>query len=167
MRTHILPLVAVIALATSACNDTPRSITAPAAPAAPSSGTVAFLTVSNPNAAAGSTVTVTATARQAMSLARVGAFSARLKYDASGLTYAGEQALPGMRAINPRAGDIAAAGASPDGFTDGQLFAVTFTVVNPAALASLRLEIAELNGTDFGNHLKSLDLRTQLYTSRR
>lgn len=149
-----------------ACDDS-RDAGSLTAPPIPTSGTVAYLTVSDPNAVVGSTVTVTATAHQAAGLSQVGAFSAALAYDASGLTFVGEQALPGgMRAVNARDGRVFAAGASSEGFAQGQLFAVTFTVVNPAALASLALTVSELNGTDFGNRLQALDIRTQLYSSR-
>ena len=149
-----------------ACDDS-RDAGSLTAPPVPKTGTVAFLTVSDPNAAAGSTVTVTATAQQAAGLAQVGAFSASLAYDASGLTFLTEQALAGgMRAVNARDGRVFAAGASSDGFAQGQLFAVTFKVVNPAALASLSLTVSELNGTDFGNRLQALDVRSQLYSSR-
>ena len=149
-----------------ACDDS-RDAGSLVAPPTPKTGTVAYLTVSNPSAAAGSTVTVTATAQQAAGLSRVGAFSASLAYDASGLTFVSEQALgSGMRAVNARDGRIFAAGASSEGFAEGQLFAVTFRVVNPAALASLTLSVTELNGTDFGNRLSALDVRSQLYSSR-
>lgn len=149
-----------------ACDDS-RDAGSLTAPPIPTSGTVAYLTVSDPNAVAGSTVTVTATARQAAGLAEVGAFSASLAYDASGLTFVSERALTGgMRAVNARDGRVFAAGASSEGFAQGQLFAVTFKVVNPAALASLALTVSELNGTDFGNRLQTLDVRSQLYSSR-
>lgn len=150
-----------------ACDDS-RDAGSLTAPPAPISGTVAYLTVSDPSAVAGSTVTVTATARQAAGLAEVGAFSASLAYDASGLTFVNEHALTGggMRAVNARGGKVFAAGASSEGFAQGQLFAVTFKVVNPAALASLALTVSELNGTDFGNRLQTLDVRSQLYSSR-
>ena len=150
-----------------ACDDS-RDAGSLTAPPAPTSGTVAYLTVSDPNAAAGSTVTVTATAQQAAGLSQVGAFSASLAYDASGLTFVSERALTGgMRAVNARDGRVFAAGASSEGFAQGELFAVTFKVVNPASLASLALTVNELNGTDFSNRLQKLDVRSQLYSSRR
>ena len=150
-----------------ACDDS-RDAGSLTAPPAPTTGTVAYLTVSDPNAVAGSTVTVVATAREAAGLSKVGAFSASLAYDASGLTFLSEHALTGgMRAVNARGGKVFAAGASSEGFTGGELFAVSFKVVNPAALASLSLSLTELNGTDFGNRLQTLDVRSQLYSSRR
>lgn len=150
-----------------ACDDS-RDAGSLTAPSMPKSGTVAYLTVSDPNAAAGSLVTVTATAQQAAGLAQIGAFSAALAYDVSGLTFVSEQALGGgMRAVNAREGRVFAAGASSEGFAQGRLFAVTFRVVNPAALASLTLSVTELNGTDFGSRLPALDVRSQLYSSRR
>ena len=168
MRNRILPLCLLAILATgSACtDDSPASLAAPA-PVAPTSGTIAYLTIDNSAPAVGSLVTVTAVARQATGLANVGAFSATLGYDVAGLEYVRESALPGVRAINPKNGEILAAAASNDGFADGKLFAVTFRVVDPHALASLELRFAELAGTDFGNRLSKLDLRRQVYSATR
>lgn len=166
MRMSALSLVALFAL-TAACDDSrPTSLTDPV-PAAPSTGTVAFLTVSEPDAPVGAVVTVTVNARQAASLARVGAFTARLRFDSTALAYVADRSASGTRAVNATAGLITAAGASPDGFPDGALVAVSLRVLKTGALATLALEIGELHGTDFGNHLSALDLRTQLYTSRR
>jgi hypothetical protein len=166
MLNRILSLSFVAVVALACADDSSASLVSPA-PLVPTSGTVAYVMVDNPSATAGSQVTVTAVARQAAGLANIGAFSASLSYDVAGLVYVGESALPGVRAINPKAGEVLAAAASNDGFAEGKLFAVTFKVVDPAALASLKLTFKELAGTDFGNRLSKLDLRGQLYSEAR
>jgi len=99
------------------------------------------------------TITVTARAAPAPRKA-VGSFAGHLRYDAGGLTFVGESQLPtGMRAFNPQPGHIRVAGAAAEGFRDGRLFAVTFKVNDPRALATIELALDELNGTDFANRL--------------
>ncbi len=71
-----------------------------------------------------------------------------------GLALVAESSLPsGMRALNPQPGHIRVAGAAVEGFADGRLFAVTFRVTDPRALASMELTLDEMSGTDFGNRL--------------
>jgi hypothetical protein len=72
-----------------------------------------------------------------------------------------------MRALNPREGEIRAAGASPEGFSGGQLFAVKFTVVDPAALESLRLDVTELSSVGFDNRLSTLQVHRRYFTAPR
>jgi hypothetical protein len=136
----------------AACQDEPRS------PTTPRPGTTAafFLTVSNGLPVRGSTITVTANAAALPGGNTVGSFTAQLNYDSAGLRFVAESRLPhGMRAVNAQPGQIRVAGASSDGLGDGHLFAVTFTVLDPKALASLELVIDELNGSDFSNQLPS------------
>ena len=110
--------------------------------------------MSDSNPGAGSTITVTAMVAPRAGLTAVGSFKAVLTYDSTGLTFLHESKLPtGMRALNPRPGHIIAAGAVAEGFQDRRLFAVTFGVQRPAALASIELSVEELNGTDFANQL--------------
>ena len=135
MRTSVrLSAIALMAVGI-ACQDEPRSlVTAP-----PQTG---------------GAITVTARAAPAPSAKAVGSFAGHLRYDAAGLTFLGESQLStGMRAFNPQPGHIRVAGAAAEGFRDGRLFAVTFKVKDPRALAMLELALDELNGTDFGNRL--------------
>ena len=162
MRYRTISVLTLLAVVT-ACN-TDAATTAMQPPRAPENGSVAFVTVSDAKAAVGSAVTVTAVVHNDAPVSSVGAFTARLTFDAAGLTYVGEQALPsGMRAINAQGSEILAAGASARGFDDGKLFALTFKVVNPVALESIKLEITELNGTDFSNHVPKLSLQRGVF----
>ena len=156
----LLP-VAVLALA---CVEHPRPLAAPGAPQR--SDTILYVTVSDPNPPAGSTITVTAMVAPRAGLKAVGSFKARLTYDSTGLTFLQEGKLPtGMRVLNPRLGRIIAAGAAAEGFQDRRLFAVTFKVQRPAALGSIELSVEELNGTDFANQLPPVHERSVRLTA--
>lgn len=119
--------------------------------------TVAFLMMSDTLAAPGDEVAVIARAR---ALQPIGSFTARLRFDASRLDFVGADPAGGMRAVNEREpGVLVVAGADPSGFTDDQLFVVRFRVLGGVPATGLRLEIAELVGTDFASLLPSLTVR--------
>jgi len=146
-----LAVLAVVVFALG-CVEQRRPVTAPGF--SKRSDPTLSLTVSDSNPAAGSTITVTAMVAPRAGLTAVGSFKAVLTYDSTGLTLLRESKLPtGMRALNPRPGHIIAAGAAAKGFQDRRLFAVTFGVRRPAALASIEFSVEELNGTDFANQL--------------
>ena len=135
------------------CQDEPRGLTT-TPPETDGSSSVVYLKVSDEAPGVGSTITVTANVVRARVAQAVGSFAGHLRYDASGLTFVGESRLPtGMRAFNPQPGHIRVAGAAAEGFRDGRLFAVTFKVNEPRALATIELALDELNGTDFGDRL--------------
>ncbi len=136
---------------------------------APPTGTAAYVTISNARPAVGSRVTVTTVARQAAVLVpEVGAFTAALDYDRAGLHYEGEAPLnAGFRALSEKDGTVRAAGARSEGFERGVLFAVTFRVIDPAALASLRLHVTELRATDFADRLPALRVSRELHQAQR
>jgi len=153
MRTSVrLSAIALMAVGI-ACQDEPRSlVTAP--PQTGGANPVLSLTASDQATRVDATITVTARAAPAPSAKAVGSFAGHLRYDAAGLTFLGESQLStGMRAFNPQPGHIRVAGAAAEGFRDGRLFAVTFKVKDPRALAMLELALDELNGTDVGNRL--------------
>ena len=157
MRKFLLPLVAVFA---AACTDD-ASLSAPPQPA---EGSVAFVQLSDTRPAAGATITVTAHVRGAADVTNVGAFTAKLNFDAAGLQFVEQTELPGgMRMLKPGTSEILAAGASADGFADGRLFAVTFKVIDPAAIQSLSLDISELTGVDFGVQLSKLAVDRRVF----
>jgi Cohesin domain. len=152
----------IFLIAAIACDDAATASVQP--PAAPANGSVAFVAVSNTEATAGSEVTITAIVHNDAAVSSVGAFTAKLNYDPAGLTYVGEHELTsGMRAINAQRGQVIAAGASARGFDEGKLFSLTFKVVNPAALHDVALDITELSGTDFSNHVPKLSSRRGVF----
>lgn len=162
-RQFLLLMTALVAVA--GCDDErPAGVTAPM----PRDGAAAFLTVSDPRAAVGSEVTVVAVVRQAVAGHAVGAFTAALRYDATALKFAGEQELAGgMRALNPQSGVIRAAGASPEGFAAGELFAIRFTVLAPNALETLALDVSELSSISFDNQMAKLQVHRSFFPAPR
>jgi hypothetical protein len=158
MRKLALSFLAVVAVG---CSDHQAPLTSPAQPA---EGSVAFVQLSDARPVAGATVVVTVHVRGATGVANVGAFTAKLHFDPAGLEYSGERPLAGgMRMLKPTSGEIRAAGASADGFTDGALFAVAFKVNDPAALQTLGLEVSELTGVDFGAQAPRLSIDRRLF----
>jgi hypothetical protein len=155
-RMTVLVLTSLAASAACFDDDERVSITAP--PVAPPNGAVAYIAVSDVAPAPGSTIVAVARVRTGADLRTVGSFTARLTYDATGLTFLEEVKLPaGMRAINAsEAGTVRAAGAAAEGLADGSLFAVAFRVANPAALESLALSVDELTSTTFDDNLRNL-----------
>ena len=134
------------------CRDDPRRVFTETA--APQAGSVLYLTTSDQAPPPGSTITVTANVASIPDIKAIGSFTADLRYDTAGITFIAESRLPsGMRVLNPQPGHIRAAGAAAEGFADGRLFAVTFRVTDPGALASMELTLDEMTGTDFGNRL--------------
>jgi hypothetical protein len=79
--------------------------------------------------------------------ANVASFTARLPYDSVGLRYVGEVTANdgATRIVNPQPGLLRIAGIAPQGFKDGQLYVVRFSVVRPQSLSSLRLLMDELH----------------------
>lgn len=170
MRSNSLVRVVALAaavLTASACADRKESPTAPApvqAPA-PEMGTVAYLTISESAPAAGRTVTVSAYA--AGNDVTFGSFAARLSFAEPGLTYVGEAGdAAGMRAVNPKAGDVAIAGVNLEGFADGQLFSVELRVADPKALATLALSVSELTRIDYTNERPALKVQKAVRLAR-
>jgi hypothetical protein len=120
----------------------------------PAANSAFYLTLSDESPSAGSTITVTANVAAGRRAKAVGSFAAQLRYDPRALTFLAESKLPtGMRAFNPQSGHIRVAGAAAEGFPDGRLFAVSFKVNDPRALASFELTVDEVHGTDFANQL--------------
>ena len=153
--------VSALAVALTACKDDPkRSITAPEEPEqpAPLVGTVAWLTVSDSTPAQGSTITVTARAKSS-DVAAFGSFAGHVTFDELGLQYVADvSASAGMRAMNPKAGDLAIAGVNLTGFEDGELFAITLKVLKPSAVRTLALSMSELTGTNYINQRAKLSV---------
>lgn len=170
IRRMTRPFVAVwLALLITACKDDREpTITepTPVEQPEPELGTIAYLTVSDSAPAKGSTITVTARARSS-DVAAFGAFAGHLTFDSLGLSYVSDASVAGgMRAINPKAGDLAIAGVNLTGFEDGELFAVTLKVIDPSAVGSLSLSMSELTGTDYVNQRAKLSVQRSVRPGR-
>lgn len=166
--SRLLPAVA-LAVSITACRDDPkRTITEPikAETPAPVLGTIAYLTISDSSPAEGSIVTVTARATSS-DVAAFGSFAGHLTFDALGLAYVADASRSaGMRAVNPKAGDLAIAGVNLTGFEDGELFAVTLKVLKPGAVGSLALSMSELTGTNYVNQRAKLSVERAVRLGR-
>jgi hypothetical protein len=80
---------------------------------------------------------------------KVASFTARLPYDTTALRFVGEATISdgATRIANPQPGLLRIAGIAPQGFKDGLLYVVRFSVVRPEALSSLRLLVDEMHST--------------------
>ena len=162
-----IALFAAVALLATACTDRKESPTAPAPieQAPPAVGSVAFLTISDSAPAVGSTVRVSAHATGADVM--FGSFAARLTFAEPGLTFVGETGnAAGMRAINPKPGDVAVAGVNLEGFEEGELFSVELRVVDRKALATLALSVSELTRIDYTNERPALKVQKAVRFAR-
>jgi hypothetical protein len=166
--SRLFPVVA-LALLVTACKDDPkRTITEPTEveQPAPELGTIAYLTISDSTPAKGSTITVTARATSS-DVAAFGSFAGHVTFDSLGLAYVGDvSASAGMRAVNPKAGDLAIAGVNLTGFEDGELFAITLRVVNPVSIGSLALSMSELTSTNYVNQRAKLSVQRAVRLGR-
>ena len=165
-RTLVRILAASTALvAVTACDEHPkRSITEPAPTEAPApvAGTVAWLTVSDSTPARGQTITVTAHV-SSTHVEAFGSFAGHVTYDSLGLEYVADASTSaGMRAVNPKPGDLAIAAVNLTGFDNGELFSVTLRVLKPAAIRSLSLSMSELTGTNYVNQRAHLSIERSL-----
>ena len=165
---RLLP-VALLALTVTACKDDPkRSITEPVKTEKPEPvlGTIAYLTISDSSPAKGSTLTVTARATSS-DVAAFGSFAGHLTFDSLGLAYVADVSkAAGMRAVNPKAGDLAIAGVHLTGFEEGELFAVTLKVLDPKAVGTLALSMSELTGTNYVNQRAKLSVQRAVRLGR-
>lgn len=165
--TLIVPLAAAMLVA---CRDR-ETIVAPAAvvPATPPSVPVphsVYLSVSSLTPEIGSEIVVSANVRLDNAFS-VASFLARLDYDATMLTYAGEE--PGsdmMHVVNPQVKQITVAAASAQGSTSGVLFRLRFRVDDPAGLSSLNLVLNDLNDVNYQSQVSSVTLVPTLRLDR-
>jgi hypothetical protein len=156
-------LVAGGSLVLGACADRSTAVLTGVPTAAPSS-MVAFLSVSSSAVLLGDEVTVSANVRIGAATPRVGSYLARVTYDPTQLRYLGEVPVEGgARALNPESGRITVAGASADGLVSERLFAIRFAVIGAKPLATLALEVNELNDAAFGVRTSSLQRKRTLF----
>jgi len=136
-------MVGLTALVLVACTE-PRS-ERPAAPPAPAS-LETRLELSDSTARAGTELRVLVRLG-GKSSPGVASVTARLGYDSTGLRFVAEDTLRdgATRVVNPTPGVVRFAAIAPNGFTDGQIYAVRFAVLRAGAVASLRLVVDEMH----------------------
>lgn len=152
---------------TVACDDE-RQPSLPLAPDAVAPHAVsAYLTVSSAEPAAGERVTVSIRARRGSAVGPIGSFTVRLAYDTARLTFLeSARSEHGMALANGDVrGLVKGAGAAAGGFTDDVLLTSTFLVRSTGmdALASLALEVQELNSISFENQLANTRVERRLF----
>jgi hypothetical protein len=91
---------------------------------------------------------------------QVASFGERVAYDTLRLRYVADVQVDdgATRVTNPVVGLVRSAGVRAAGFGDGLLIAYRFQVLDPAAIASLRLAIDELHEVDHSDALKKLSV---------
>lgn len=169
MRT-LSPLRIAILFAAAAsigCDDErPLANELPTGPAAvPSNALSAFVTVSDARPDVGDHLTVAVRALRGQNVGAIGSYTLRLAYDSTTLRLldTGRSDFGMVMANGAQAGLIVAAGASSQGFTDDQLLVARFAVTGARAVASLRLEVSELNSLRFENQMSAMKVERQVY----
>lgn len=138
-RPALVRAMALAALAVVGCAETSRRVTPDVAPAAP----IAARLDIRPDGADGLLVSAVATPADT---ARVGSFTAILRYDPAELTYVREAhpADGALRVSRAEAGLVQVAGAAAGGFADGTLLTLAFRSVAGTSGRRLTLEFKEL-----------------------
>ena len=160
-----LALIAITAALVAGCDDDRKPLPAAPADVAPDAVS-AYLAVSNSTPAAGERVTVAVRARRGSAVGPIGSFTVRLSYDTTRLRYVesarGERGM--VLANGAVRGVVKGAGAAAEGFTDDELLASTFLVLAAGnALASLSLDVPELNSVKFEDQRARMRVERKLY----
>jgi hypothetical protein len=160
------PLVLLAsAVFVAACDDERASLPSAPSEVAPNA-VAAYLAVSSPTPSAGERVTVTVRARRGSAVGPIGSFTVRLAYDTTRLRYVeSARAARGMVLANGSVrGVVKGAGASAEGFSDDELLTSTFLVLaGGEALASLALEVPELNSVSFEDQRAAMRVEKRLF----
>lgn len=142
--------VAVLSLATLACNDDPLKSSLPETPPPPTTGVQAFVQVDNTTAHPGDQIHVFVRVQFGTeTAAKLGSYTGRLTFDPSVLAYQGEAKInDGLRVTNPSGagqGDLRFAGAAADGFANLTLYEAVFEVKKADYLDALKVSMEELS----------------------
>jgi hypothetical protein len=166
MRLRLM--MSSMALVLIGCRDQ-QPATAPIIPSPPPNVAAphsAYLSISDLTPEPGSVVVVAAKVRLDDAFA-VASFVAQLGYDASALTYLGEE--PGsemMHVVNAQAKQITVAAASAEGSSSGVLFALRFRVEKAGGVGSLALSLSELNDAQYHSQVAALKMSPSLSLDR-
>jgi hypothetical protein len=160
-----IAILATAAALVAGCDDDRKPLPA-APPEVASDALSAYLAVSNPTPTAGEKVTVSVRARRGSAVGPIGSFTVRLSYDTARLQYVesarGERGM--VLANGAVRGVVRGAGAAAEGFTDDELLTSTFLVLAGGdALASLTLDVPELNSVKFEDQRANMRVERKLY----
>jgi|GEM_PF-2355178 len=105
------------------------------------------LVLSSENPAPGDPLVVLLHVQSGPDVRLVNSFTARIAYDTTRLHFERQEPSDdgALRVINPVIGEARAAGVAKDGFVDGKLIALRFTVIAPNATTGLRASFDELH----------------------
>ena len=113
------------------------------------SGHAIYVTVSDPNAAKGSIVTVTGQVATGSSIPTLGSYTARLELGPDLEFLEALSVGAAAQAIRANGDTVIAAGASVSGFADGRLFAVRARVRAAGFASALHIQLVEATATGF------------------
>jgi len=139
------------ALAAAACTEPRR---AEQAKPAPSVQPEARIELSDSLAASGTEVDVTVRVVGA----RLASMTARLAYDSSGMRFVREETIGdgATRVANPQPGLVRFAAIAPNGFAEGRVYTLRFSVVRSSALRSFQLSTDEAHSVSQANLVPAL-----------
>ena len=88
----------------------------------------------------------------------VASVTARLGYDTTAFRFVGDEPLAdgATRVINPSSGLLRFAAVAPNGFPEGQVYAMRFTVIRAVAAESFRLTVDEMHTTSRADAMAAL-----------
>lgn len=139
-------IVVGVTLAAAACTEPRRT---DQAKPAPSVQPQARVELSDSLAAPGTEVDVTVRVVGA----RLASMTARLAYDSSGMRFVREEAVSdgATRVVNPQPGLVRFAAIAPNGFAEGRVYTLRFSVVRSSALRSFQLSTDEAHSVSQAN----------------
>lgn len=90
--------------------------------------------------------------------ARLASMTARLAYDSAGIRFVREEMLSdgATRVVNPQPGLVRFAAIAPNGFAEGRVYTLRFSVVRSSALRSFRLSTDEAHSVSQANLVPAL-----------
>ena len=139
-------IVLGVSLAAAACTEPRRT---DQAKPAPSVQPQARVELSDSLAAPGTEVDVTVRVVGA----RLASMTARLAYDSSGMRFVREEAVSdgATRVVNPQPGLVRFAAIAPNGFAEGRVYTLRFSVVRSSGLRSFQLSTDEAHSVSQAN----------------
>jgi uncharacterized membrane protein len=142
---------AVAALVAAACTEPRR---ADQSKPAPSAQPEARIELSDSLAAPGAEIDLTVR----VTGARLASMTARLTYDTSGVRFVREEAISdgATRVLNPQPGLVRFAAIAPNGFAEGRVYTLRFSVARTSALRSFQLSADEAHSVSQANLVPAL-----------